>query len=160
MTFSFFSFYCGNLIFEKVAKDVIIIVANSVMAAVVTLFAVSGVRMAKEWAKAFYNSKRWQQCRDSYVSQRIITDGGECEICGISQGYIVHHKTALTESNIGNPDISLSHDNLQYVCKDCHDKIEGHGVGNKKIKPLFAFDAEGQPISLREIDNSPRPDVP
>lgn len=116
--------------------------------------------MAKEWAKAFYNSKRWQQCRDSYISSRIVTDGGMCEICGSNQGFIVHHKTTLTESNIKDPDISLRHDNLQYVCKDCHDKFEGHGVGNKKVRPLFAFDADGQPISLREIDNSPRTNVP
>lgn len=115
--------------------------------------------MAKEWAKAFYNSKRWQQCKDSYISQRIMIDGGACEICGSNQGYIVHHKTMLTESNISNPDIALSYGNLQYVCKDCHDKLEGHGIGNKKVKPLFAFDADGQPISLREIDNSPRTNV-
>ncbi len=115
--------------------------------------------MAKEWAKAFYNSKRWQQCRDSYVSQRIMFYGGVCEICDNSQGYIVHHKTMLTRSNIDNPDVALNHRNLQYVCKNCHDKIEGHGVGNKKIKSLFAFDIDGQPVSLREIDNSPRSSI-
>ncbi len=123
-------------------------------------FCVKGVPMAKEWAKAFYNSKRWQQCRDSYISQRIMIDGGACEICSNSQGYIVHHKTVLSESNISNPDIALNHNNMQYVCKDCHDKFEGHGIGSQKIKPLFAFDADGQPISLREIDNSPRTNVP
>ncbi len=111
--------------------------------------------MAKEWAKAFYNSKHWQQCRDSYISQRIMIDGGVCEICGSNQGYIVHHKTMLTKSNINNLDISLKHNNLQYVCKDCHDKFEKHGIGNKKVKPLFVFDGDGQPISLRKVDNSP-----
>ena len=51
--------------------------------------------MAKEWAKAFYNSKRWQQCKNSYISQRIMVDGGICEVCGSSQGYIMHHKTII-----------------------------------------------------------------
>lgn len=111
--------------------------------------------MAKEWAKSFYNSKAWQQCKSSYISKRIMIDGGVCEECGSSQGYIVHHKKILTQSNINNPDIALNHKYLQYVCKECHDKFEGHGVGSKKIKPLFAFDANGQPVSLREIDNPP-----
>lgn len=30
-------------------------------------FFVGGFYMAKEWAKAFYNSKRWQQCKNSYI---------------------------------------------------------------------------------------------
>lgn len=122
-------------------------------------FFVGGFYMAKEWAKAFYNSKRWQQCKNSYISQRIMADGGICEVCGSSQGYIVHHKTMLTESNINNPDIALCHSSLQYVCKDCHDKFEGHGIGSQKKKALFAFDADGQPVSLREIDNSPHKNV-
>lgn len=113
------------------------------------------VNMAKEWAKSFYNSKAWQQCRDSYISKRTAIDGGICEVCGINQGSIVHHKKILTQNNIGNPDVTLKHSNLQYVCKDCHDKFEGHGVGSKKIKPLFDFDKDGQPVSLREIDNPP-----
>ena len=107
--------------------------------------------MAKEWAKAFYNSKRWTRCRDAYISKRIATDGGLCEECREKPGYIVHHKIMLTQTNISNPDISLNEDNLEYVCKDCHDLFEGHGL-NKGIRPLCRFDADGQPISLREID--------
>lgn len=108
--------------------------------------------MAKEFAKAFYNSRAWIKCRDSYIANRIAADGGICEECHINLGYIVHHKVTLAESNIHDPDIALNHKNLEYVCKECHDQFEGHGVGNK-IKPLFRFDANGQPISLREIDS-------
>ena len=81
-----------------------------------------------------------------------------CEECHKNLGYIVHHKTAITEANVSDPDVTLSHDNLEYVCKDCHDMFEGHGLADK-IKPLFVFDEDGQPISLREIDkiaDSPR----
>ena len=109
-------------------------------------------KMAKEYAKTFYASRRWQQCRKSYIDNRIMIDGGLCEECHKNLGSIVHHKTAITESNVTNPDITLSFGNLEYVCKECHDLFEGHGLGNDKVKPLFAFDEEGQPVSMREID--------
>ena len=114
--------------------------------------------MAKDFARSFYASKRWEKCRKSYIDNRINIDGGMCEECHKNLGYIVHHKTAITEANVSNPDVTLSHDNLEYVCKDCHDMFEGHGLADK-IKPLFVFDEDGQPISLREIDkiaDSPR----
>ncbi len=37
--------------------------------------------MAKGFAKIFYNSARWKRCRDSYIQQRRIIDGGMCEEC-------------------------------------------------------------------------------
>ncbi len=108
--------------------------------------------MAKNFAKSFYNSKRWQRCRNAYIAKRIAIDGGVCEECRRRQGYIVHHKVILTQSNISDPDIALNHEKMKYVCKDCHDEYEGHGVGHGKVKPLCIFDEHGQPISLREID--------
>lgn len=112
--------------------------------------------MAKEWAKAFYNSKAWKTCRDSYIKERILADGGMCEECHEKMGYIVHHTILLTKSNINDPDIALNHKLMKYVCKGCHDEYEGHGNGHAKIRPLCIFDEQGQPISLREIDNPPR----
>lgn len=111
--------------------------------------------MSKEWSKSFYNSKRWQKCRDSYIAYRIKIDGGVCEECRKEQGYIVHHTITLTKENIKDPDIALSHKRLKYVCKDCHDRYEGHGVGHKKREAVCIFDEDGQPISLREIDSPP-----
>ena len=37
--------------------------------------------MAKEFARAFYNSKRWKDCRRAYIAKRISIDGGMCETC-------------------------------------------------------------------------------
>ncbi len=108
--------------------------------------------MAKEWSKSFYNSKKWKKCRDAYIAERIMIDGGLCEECRGQQGYIVHHTITLTQENISNPDIALNHRLMKYVCKDCHDQYEGHGVGHDKVRPLCIFDDMGQPISLREID--------
>ena len=107
--------------------------------------------MAQDFAKAFYKSKKWIKCRESYIQYRMNVDGGLCEECQENPGYIVHHEIILTPENISNPDVSLNHDYLEYVCKDCHDLFEGHGL-NKGIKPLCIFDKTGQPISLREID--------
>ncbi len=108
--------------------------------------------MAKEWAKSFYNSKRWKQCRDAYIAQRITKDGGICEVCGKRLGYILHHKIILTPDNIKNPDISLNHKHMRWECKDCHDNEDNHFMEGK-AKPLCMFDSDGQPISLRVIDH-------
>ncbi len=78
--------------------------------------------MAKEWAKKFYNSKAWIKCRDSYISSVY----GLCERCldnnKIVPGSIVHHKEYITPSNINNPNITLSFENLELLCQDCHNK--------------------------------------
>lgn len=110
--------------------------------------------MAQDWAKPFYNSKRWQCCRDSFIQKRILIDGGLCQECHKALGEIVHHKTMLTARNVDNEMISLNHDNLMYVCHECHDSFEGHGIGGRgKIKPLCTFDENGQPVSCRPIDH-------
>ena len=98
----------------------------------------------KPYAKKFYNSKQWRDCRQSYIQERILIDGGLCEECHNNPGYIVHHKVMITPANINNPDITLNHCNLEYVCKDCHDRFDDHFVKTKK--PSCMFDNNGQPI--------------
>ncbi len=78
--------------------------------------------MAKEFAKKFYNSKAWKECRQSYIDKRIAIDGGMCEHCKNELGYIVDHKEELTPDNIDNPYITLNHDNFQYLGLICHNK--------------------------------------
>ena len=74
----------------------------------------------KDFAKRFYKSIRWQNTRDAYMK----SVGGLCERCSkaglIVPGEIVHHKTPLTPENIDDPDISLSWDNLELLCRQCH----------------------------------------
>ncbi len=57
--------------------------------------------MAQEWAKAFYRSRRWLRCRDAYIKDRILADGGLCEECHDRPGYIVHHRKPLTQEIVG-----------------------------------------------------------
>ena len=98
----------------------------------------------REFATAFYKSKAWQRCRAGYIAYRRGVDGGLCEICGDQPGYIVHHKTHLTPQNINDANITLAWDNLQFVCKHCHD-VE-HGYCGKTTAARLRFDASGNPI--------------
>ncbi len=107
--------------------------------------------MAQDWATTFYSSPKWKKCRNAYIQSRMLVDGGLCEQCHNNPGYIVHHKTTLTPENITDPDVCLNYKKLMYVCKECHDLFEGHGL-NKRMQPTCTFDSEGQPISVREID--------
>lgn len=80
----------------------------------------------KEFAKAFYKSKVWQNTRDAYAS----SVGWLCEDCmtkGLYKaGEIVHHKQALTPENINDPSVTLAWGNLKLVCRNCHAKEHGN----------------------------------
>lgn len=100
--------------------------------------------MAKEYAKKFYNSKQWRGCRESYIAKRIAIDGGMCERCKDKMGYIVDHKREITPSNINDPEITLNHDNLSYLCHDCHNKKHF-----EKYSPTvegIVFNEKGEPV--------------
>ena len=63
-----------------------------------------------------------------------------------SPGFIVHHRQHITARNINDPKVTLSWDNLEYVCKSCHDRLHdycdrAHGGGRK-----ITFDEMGNPI--------------
>lgn len=77
----------------------------------------------KDYAKRFYKSKQWQECRAAYAK----SVGGLCEIClrngTYKPGEIVHHINHITPDNITDPAVLLSWDNLQLVCRDCHGQL-------------------------------------
>lgn len=75
------------------------------------------IGMAKPYAKSFYNSKAWKGCRASYIA--TIYDK-MCERCHRELGYIVDHIKEITPENIHDPNITLNHSNLQYLCVECH----------------------------------------
>lgn len=71
--------------------------------------------MSKDYAKAFYHSKKWKDTQAAYMmSQNYI-----CERCG-NLARIVHHKKYITPKNINNPDITLDWSNLEALCMNCH----------------------------------------
>jgi len=83
----------------------------------------------------FYQSSAWKKCRDAYMSSKYYI----CERCG-DAATICHHKTYITTTNIDNPDITLSHDNLEALCLDCHNKE------HFKNQVDYVFDDDGNLI--------------
>ena len=99
--------------------------------------------MAREFAKAFYNSAAWKHTSKAYAASVFFI----CAKCG-HQGYIVHHKIPLTPENIGNPDITLSWSNFMYLCLECHNAIHGKEEGRQMV-----FDETGNLVNV--IDRKP-----
>lgn len=99
--------------------------------------------MAKDYARKFYLSKRWKDCRNTYFAYRH----GLCERCQ-GPGKIVHHKTYITPENINDPMVTLSFDNLELLCQDCHNREhhEKYGVTMYGVK----FDEYGNLVESVE----------
>lgn len=95
--------------------------------------------MAQDFAKAFYKSATWRRCRRSFIAERTAVDGGVCQRCGRALGYIVHHREWLTPENLSDADVALNHNNLEYVCLICHNKIE-----QGEEDPRYRFTPDGQ----------------
>jgi 5-methylcytosine-specific restriction endonuclease McrA len=93
----------------------------------------------REFAKHFYHSKAWKQCRLSYIA----SVHGLCERCEAG-GKIVHHKVYLNERNIGDPTVTLSHENLELLCQTCHNIEHMEFVPTAKG---LVFSANGDVIS-------------
>ena len=102
--------------------------------------------MARDFAKKFYDSKAWRECRAAYIAEREAKDGGMCETCHEKPGYIVHHKVWLTPDNINDPDITLNHDMLKYDCLECHNKEKENGEEEK-----YTFDLDGHIVPINGI---------
>ena len=99
----------------------------------------------KPFAEEFYNSIAWKRCRAAYMERA----GGICEDCLAKGLYtpaaLVHHMIPVDESNINDPRITLSFDNLRAVCRVCHAKR--HGIGRRR---RFSVNADGHVIALPE----------
>lgn len=93
----------------------------------------------QDYAEKFYKSKRWQKTRAAYISYRQ----GLCERClargQYSSGEIVHHKIHITPENINDPNVALSFDNLQLVCRACHAELHSAKEGAR-----FTLDEQGR----------------
>jgi 5-methylcytosine-specific restriction endonuclease McrA len=81
----------------------------------------------------FYKSKAW------LIARNLKTNAiqGKCERCG-AVGEEVHHQIRLTVDNVNDTSISLNQDNLELLCRDCHNKEHGR-FKKKKVE----FDENG-----------------
>jgi len=84
----------------------------------------------------FYKSVAWQVAREI----KIREVNGKCERCG-TIGDEVHHKTKLTVYNVKDHNISLNQENLELLCKKCHNKE------HKRFMCKQLFDKDGNLIS-------------
>ena len=117
--------------------------------------------MAREFAREFYSSKVWQDCRNTYAKQAAHL----CEEClrkGIyTPGVIVHHVEELNPHNINNPEVALNFNNLELLCRDCHANIHGNHNRFEKVNAerkakrdndrRFVVDSDGK-VSAKETD--------
>lgn len=97
--------------------------------------------MAREFAKKFYKSKAWQQCREAVLKR----DHYLCTECG-EAGQEVHHIEWLKPENINDTSITLNMDNLATLCKDCHHKAHERNQYSKPQPSRIQFDIEGNII--------------
>jgi len=82
----------------------------------------------------FYRSAAWQQAR----LLKITSANGRCEKCG-GVGEEVHHIVHVTPSNVGDLNVTLNHNNLILLCKECHNKEHLRFGGRKE----YSFDENG-----------------
>lgn len=83
----------------------------------------------------FYNSRAWKQTQAAFMASKNYI----CERCG-SPARIVHHKEYITPLNINDVSITLSWDNLEALCQDCHNKE--HSI-TPATMPGLMFDESG-----------------
>lgn len=108
--------------------------------------------VARDFAKAFYNSAAWIRTSKAYAASRLYI----CERCGRpAKKYVVHHKKYLTAQNINDPYVALSWDNLQLLCLDCHNNVH-----NTKNKRKIFFDSSGQVVGVEDLPPMGVPKAP
>jgi len=83
----------------------------------------------------FYKSSVWAVARELKIREA----NGLCERCG-KLGEEVHHKKRLTIDNVKDSLVSINQENLELLCKDCHNKE------HKRFFPTIEFDSNGDMI--------------
>ncbi|MPN41807.1 hypothetical protein SDC9_189362 [bioreactor metagenome] len=91
--------------------------------------------MARDFAKAFYNSQTWKLRR----AEILRLDHYTCHDCD-GRANEVHHKIELTPDNINDIRIALGRDNLMSLCGECHKKRK---AGRSDLPDGFCFDERG-----------------
>ncbi len=90
----------------------------------------------------FYHTTQWMKCWAAFVA----LNHGKCQICG-KRGNLVNQWTHLNEENVDDPYISLNFDNLELLCRDCHNKIHADHDSGREDKPtLVEFIPDGNVI--------------
>ena len=94
--------------------------------------------MAKDFAKAFYNSKAWRDCRAGFIKSvfGLCKNHKQCH----RPGLIVHHTERLTPEKINDPDVTLNWSKLEYLCIECHNAVD---ADKDVVRNDVCFDDQG-----------------
>ena len=84
----------------------------------------------------FYKSPAWLAAREL----KIVSVNGLCERCG-QVGIEVHHKERLTVDNVNDSSISLNQENLELLCRECHNRE------HKRFSKINRFDKLGNMVN-------------
>ena len=81
--------------------------------------------MTTGFAHAFYISEEWRRCRAAYIKAHPL-----CERCAAKGRIIpaehVHHRARITPPNLTDPAVTLNPDNLEALCRECHQQEHRH----------------------------------
>ena len=99
----------------------------------------------KAFAEKFYKSKQWQKLSRLYLESKHFV----CERCG-GVATICHHKIYLTPANISNLNISLSFENFEALCQNCHNKEHGYFTKSEHDTKRIVFNSSGGMIGIKE----------
>lgn len=99
--------------------------------------------MARDFAYSFYNSKRWKNTRNAYMKS-VSNLCEKCRAAGlIVPAEIVHHKVHIEPDTINDPNVSLSWDNLQALCRNCHAAVHEAEYNKNKTPSRYSIDENG-----------------
>lgn len=87
----------------------------------------------------FYKSKAWKRASAAYMASKNYI----CERCG-KPAQICHHRKWLDGSNVNDPSIALSFDNLEALCIECHNAE--HGLQHS----ITLFNGDGSIARVKE----------
>lgn len=114
--------------------------------------------------QTFYASDKWRSFRLALIFERSKGKGGViCPKCGnfIERPIDIHahHKVVLTPENVHDYSISMNPNNIELICRGCHDK-EHHRFGYKPGKKVYIV--YGAPMSGKKTfvqENMERGDI-
>ncbi len=102
----------------------------------------------------FYTSKTWREFR-SYI---ISKNGGICNRCGKiftdTSKLEVHHIHYLRDEDYNNPTKTLSEDNVEVICHECHNAEHGRFVKNQEVILVFGPPLSGKTSFVQSIKNN------
>jgi 5-methylcytosine-specific restriction endonuclease McrA len=90
-------------------------------------------------AEIYHNKKEWKAAREECRKRA----NGLCERCKkkgiIKSGTTAHHKVWLTDDNKCDWNIAYNQDNLEWICRECHEEEHGRRIDtglNEFLEPV------------------------